>query len=93
MASGLANTPGVGWHWFNYMDNDPSDLTTDPANRDSKKDIVTFRFEPCPTLIGTMRQPNEPVHRLADYFDRRKPWRPSPRRTTSLPFIPRRGDR
>ncbi len=61
----------VGWHWFKYMDNDPSNLSTDPSNRDSNKGIVSFRFEPYPPLLDAMKQLNERVYSLADYFDRR----------------------
>jgi hypothetical protein len=60
----------VGWHWFKYSDNDPSEPNTDPSNRDSNKGIVTFRYEPYSALLDAMKSLNERVYNLADYFDR-----------------------
>jgi hypothetical protein len=60
----------VGWHWFKYSDNDPSEPNTDPSNRDSNKGIVTFRYEPYSALLEAMKPLNDRVYTLADYFDR-----------------------
>lgn len=60
----------VGWHWFKYLDNDPTDTTVDPSNRDSNKGMLTAQYEPYRPLTESMRQLNEHVYRLADYFDR-----------------------
>jgi hypothetical protein len=60
----------VGWHWFMYQDNDPSDLTTDPSNRDSNKGIVTSEYEPYEALLDEMRELNAQVYPLIEYFDR-----------------------
>jgi hypothetical protein len=60
----------VGWHWFKYSDNDPSEPNTDPSNRDSNKGIVTFRYEPYSALLDAMKSLNERVYNLTDYFDR-----------------------
>ena len=30
----------VGWHWFTYMDNDPTNTGADPSNIDSNKGMV-----------------------------------------------------
>lgn len=60
----------VGWHWFKYSDNDPSEPNTDPSNRDANKGIVTFRYEPYSALLDAMKPLNERVYSLADYFDR-----------------------
>jgi hypothetical protein len=59
----------VGWHWFKYGDNDPSEPNTDPSNRDSNKGIVTFRYEPYSALLDEMKPLNDRVYSLADYFD------------------------
>jgi hypothetical protein len=68
---GLLETPTcVGWHWFRYTDNDPSDLTTDPSNRDSNKGLLNVRFEPYAPLADAMREINIRVYRLIEYFDR-----------------------
>jgi hypothetical protein len=60
----------VGWHWFKYLDNDPTDTTVDPSNRDSNKGMLTAQYEPYRPLTDAMRQLNEHAYRLADYFDR-----------------------
>jgi hypothetical protein len=60
----------VGWHWFKYSDNDPSEPNTDPSNRDANKGIVNFRYEPYSALLDAMKLLNDRVYVLADYFDR-----------------------
>ena len=62
----------VGWHWFKYMDNDPSDRSTDPSNRDSNKGIVTSRYVEYAPLLERMAELNTQVYELADYFDKRR---------------------
>ncbi len=59
----------VGWHWFKYRDNNPQDLSTDPSNRDSNKGIVNYQYEPYFMLLEDMRQLNNQVYVLIDYFD------------------------
>jgi len=64
---GLLESPGcVGWHWFRYMDNDPTNTAADPSNRDSNKGIVTIRFEPYEPLLELMRPLNRRVYPLAE---------------------------
>ncbi len=59
----------VGWHWFKYMDNDPEDKKVDPSNNDSNKGIVNIRFEPYLPLMERMKELNQRVYRMIDYFD------------------------
>lgn len=59
----------VGWHWFKYADNDPTEPGTDPSNRDSNKGVVTARYAPYSELLQGMRLLNERVYRLAEFFD------------------------
>lgn len=61
----------VGWHWFKYMDNDPSDTTVDPSNRDSNKGMLTIQYDPYRPLTDAMRELNVNAYRLARYFDSR----------------------
>ncbi len=61
----------VGWHWFKYMDNDPSNLNTDPSNRDSNKGVVTIRYEPYTPLLDRMKELNREVYPLTAYFDKK----------------------
>jgi len=60
----------VGWHWFKYIDNDPTDLKTDPSNRDSNKGIVNVKYEPYQPLLDAMQELNHAAYPLTDYFDR-----------------------
>ena len=65
----LLEHPGsVGWHWFKYQDNDPENKSADPSNQDSNKGIVTARFEPYPPLLNAMRELNQQVYPLAEFF-------------------------
>jgi autotransporter-associated beta strand protein len=59
----------VGWHWFKYTDNDPTDAGADPSNIDSNKGIVSNRYDPYDDLLNAAKRINERVFRLADYFD------------------------
>ena len=72
-ALGLLANPGcVGWQWFKYMDNDPEDLTTDPSNRNSNKGIVRIDYQPFEPLLAKMKELNENVYPLTQYFAVRK---------------------
>ena len=61
----------VGWHWFKYYDNDPTDTRTDPSNRDSNKGIVNVRYESYTPLLDAMKQLNAVIYPLTEYFDAR----------------------
>jgi len=60
----------VGWHWFKYMDNDPTDNRADPSNQDSNKGILSNRYETFPPLLDSMKRINERAYGLVDYFDK-----------------------
>jgi hypothetical protein len=60
----------VGWHWFRYMDNDPTDTTADDSNNDSNKGIVNNFYEYYQPLTRHMRVLNENRYGLIRYFDR-----------------------
>jgi hypothetical protein len=59
----------VGWDWFKYIDNDPTDTRVDPSNRDSNKGIVSNRYVPYQSLLDRMKQINDRVYLLIDHFD------------------------
>jgi hypothetical protein len=59
----------VGWHWFKYMDNDPSNTKTDASNRDSNKGILDARFNPYPPLLEAMSKLNHRLYPLIDHLD------------------------
>jgi hypothetical protein len=59
----------VGWHWFTYQDNDPSNLKTDYSNRDSNKGIVNSNFEHYMPLIDNMKTLNDHTYDLIKYLD------------------------
>lgn len=60
----------VGWHWFRYQDNDPTDLSADPSNNDSNKGLVDTRFVPYESLVKGMKQLNDNRFELINYFDK-----------------------
>lgn len=62
----------VGWHWFTYQDNDPSNLKTDYSNRDSNKGIVNSNFEYYMPLINNMKALNDHTFQLIEYLDSNK---------------------
>lgn len=59
----------VGWQWFMYKDNDPTDLKTDASNRDSNKGIVSIQYEPYESLTSRMSQLNHRAYRLIEHYD------------------------
>jgi len=59
----------VGWHYFKYQDNDPSAKGVDPSNVDSNKGIVDNYYKPYLELTNSMKQLNEQVYSLIEYFD------------------------
>jgi hypothetical protein len=67
----LARHPScVGWHWFKYMDNDPTNTKADPSNRDSNKGYVNYLYEPYADLMARMEQLNRAVYPLIDFFEK-----------------------
>ena len=61
----------VGFHWFKYQDNDPSDVKTDPSNRDANKGIVELDYDLYTGLTNKMKELNSQVYQLTDFFDKR----------------------
>lgn len=59
----------VGWHWFTYQDNDPTNLKTDPSNRDSNKGIVNSHYDPYLPLLNNMKTLNDHTYELIQYLD------------------------
>jgi hypothetical protein len=59
----------VGWHWFKYQDNDPTDTRADPSNRNSNKGIVNVRYEPYAELLAAMKEMNAATYAATVYFD------------------------
>jgi hypothetical protein len=69
---GMLEAPAcVGWHWFKYMDNDPTDPKAELSNTDSNKGIVRTNYEPYEPLVRQMRELNRCVYPLTTYFDQR----------------------
>ncbi len=62
----------VGWHWFHYQDNDPTDLSADESNRDSNKGIVSYQYTPYLPLLEKMKVLNLNKYELIKYFDKNK---------------------
>jgi hypothetical protein len=62
----------VGWHWFKYIDNDPTDAKADPSNTDSNKGMLSNRYEPYPPLLQSMKTINVRAYGIIDWLDARK---------------------
>jgi hypothetical protein len=60
----------VGWHWFKYADNDPTDTKADPSNLDSNKGIVSADYAPWTELLAAMKALNDRTYNLVTYMDR-----------------------
>jgi hypothetical protein len=61
----------VGFHWFKYQDNDPSNLKTDPSNRDANKGIVKLDYGLYTDLTDKMKEINTNIYSIIDFFDDR----------------------
>ncbi|MGV8091970.1 MAG: agarase [Mangrovibacterium sp.] len=62
----------VGWHWFRYQDNDPTDPDeSNPSNVDSNKGIVDNYYEVWTPLMELMKELNSQVYDLVDHFDKK----------------------
>jgi hypothetical protein len=66
----LENKYCVGWHWFKYMDNDPT-TPGDPSNIDGNKGLAKIDYEPYEPMIEKMKEVNLRAYNLIDYFDKR----------------------
>ena len=60
----------VGWHWFKYGDNDPTDPLNDPSNRDSNKGLVTWDFKRYEPLVDRMREINNCTYNLSRFHEK-----------------------
>jgi hypothetical protein len=60
----------VGWHWFKYMDNDPT-TSAEPSNIDGNKGMVRINYEPYIPMVELMKDLNLRVYNITDYFDKR----------------------
>ena len=61
----------VGFQWFKYQDNHPTNTKADPSNTDANKGIVNTKYELYQPLVGKMRMLNRNVYSLIDFFDKR----------------------
>ena len=61
----------IGYDWFKYLDNDPTDLSADLSNRDSNKGIYTIHYEEYTALTDQMKKLNFNKYSLIEFFDGR----------------------
>lgn len=61
----------VGWHWFQYLDCDPSGTQTDVSSIDSNKGIVSNTHTEYHDLTDRMIEINKNVYTLIEYFDKK----------------------
>ena len=62
----------VGWQWFRYLDNDPTDKSKNPAHNDSNKGLLNNEYQPYKELAKGMKQMNSNVYPLAEFFDNKR---------------------
>ncbi|MFT3823883.1 MAG: hypothetical protein QM731_08175 [Chitinophagaceae bacterium] len=62
----------IGFQWFKYQDNDPTNTKADPSNTDANKGIVSNKYEVYQPLLDKMKELNTQVYSLIDFFDKRK---------------------
>lgn len=60
----------VGWHYFKYQDNDPTETGVDPSNTDSNKGIVNNLYEVWTPMMELMKELNTRIYAIIDYFDK-----------------------
>lgn len=61
----------VGFHWFKYSDNDPTDANAEASNVNGNKGIVTTEYVEWTDLTNAMKELNDQTYPLIEYFDRR----------------------
>lgn len=59
----------VGWHWFKYQDNDPTNPKAELSNQDANKGIVDNEYNLYQPLTEKMQQLNQNYFQLINYFD------------------------
>lgn len=59
----------IGWHWFQYMDNDPTSTDSDASNQDSNKGIVMWNCNKYTDFAEMMKEINNSTYRLAKFFN------------------------
>jgi hypothetical protein len=62
----------VGWHYFKYMDNDPTEKGTELSNMDANKGIVDNYYNLYTDLTDKIRELNTNMYSLIQFFDARK---------------------
>ena len=60
----------VGWHWFKYMDNDPTSEGAELSNIDANKGVVDNYYNEYTTCLDLMSIINLQIYELTDYFDK-----------------------
>lgn len=68
----LQSNSCVGWNFFKYQDNDPTDKTVDPSNRDSNKGLFNNKYEPYDAFTGPVREFNKRRYSVWSRFHKKK---------------------
>jgi len=59
----------VGWHWFQYSDNDPTGNPTDLTSLDANKGVYSNTLKEYTDLTDDMAVINKNVYSIIKYFD------------------------
>lgn len=61
----------IGWHWFKYLDNDPTQKNAEPSNTNANKGIVNNDYQEYTPLLKKMKELNTQMYPLTKWFDKR----------------------
>ena len=67
----MENKNCVGWHWFKYLDNDPTQKGAEPSNTDANKGVVDNYYNSYSPLLEKMAELNLNMYAIIDFFDRK----------------------
>jgi hypothetical protein len=62
----------VGWHYFKYQDNDPTQKGAELSNTDSNKGILDNHYILYTPMTDRMKELNLNMYRLTQYFDQQR---------------------
>lgn len=62
----------VGWHYFKYQDNDPTQKGAELSNADSNKGLLNNDYELYTPMTDLMKELNLNTYHLIQYFDKQE---------------------
>lgn len=69
----LASKSCVGWHYFRYQDNDPTDKKSDPSNTDANKGLVNNNYNYYQSFVSMLKEFNDNKYVLINFLETEAP--------------------